>query len=57
MRLICPFNWTINKTFSLRGGINNLLDKPPAITGATTGYPVGTNLANVCSATAKPRVA
>jgi iron complex outermembrane receptor protein len=49
------FNWTINKTLSLRGGINNLIDKQPAITGATTGYPGGTNLANVCSATAKAR--
>ncbi len=47
------FNWTINKTLSLRGGINNLLDKSPAITGASSNFPVGTNLANVCSATAK----
>jgi outer membrane receptor protein involved in Fe transport len=49
------FSWTINKTFSLRGGINNLMDKDPAITGATTGFPVGTNLGAVCSATAKAR--
>ncbi len=47
------FNWTINKTLSLRGGINNLLDKSPAITGATAGYPAGTNLNAVCSAAAK----
>jgi iron complex outermembrane recepter protein len=46
------FNWNINKTFSLRGGINNLLDKQPAITGATAAYPVGTNLNAVCSAAA-----
>jgi iron complex outermembrane receptor protein len=44
--------WTINKTFSLRGGINNLMDKDPAITGASTGFPVGTNLNAVCNATA-----
>jgi iron complex outermembrane receptor protein len=47
------FNWTVNKTLSLRGGINNLLDKSPAITGASSNFPVGTNLANVCSAVAK----
>jgi outer membrane receptor protein involved in Fe transport len=47
------FNWTINKTLSLRGGINNLLDKAPAITGATTGYPAGTNLAAVCNGAPK----
>jgi outer membrane receptor protein involved in Fe transport len=41
-------NWTLNKTFSLRAGINNLLDKAPAITGATTGHPAGTNLNGVC---------
>ncbi len=44
------FNWNINKTFSLRGGINNLMDKDPAITGATTGFPVGTNLNSGCAA-------
>lgn len=41
-------NWTINKTLSLRAGINNLLDKDPAITGATTGFPAGRNLNAVC---------
>jgi iron complex outermembrane recepter protein len=46
------FNWNINKTLSLRGGINNLFDRQPAITGATSGYPVGTNLSTVCSAAA-----
>jgi outer membrane receptor protein involved in Fe transport len=45
-------SWTISKTYSLRAGINNLLDKQPAITGASTGYPVGTNLNSYCSATA-----
>jgi outer membrane receptor protein involved in Fe transport len=45
-------SWTINKTFSLRAGVNNLFDKEPEITGATTGFPVGTNLSNVCSAAA-----
>jgi iron complex outermembrane recepter protein len=44
--------WTISKTFTLRGGINNLTNKQPAITGASTGYPEGTNLNSYCSATA-----
>ena len=43
-------NWTINKTFSLRAGINNLMDKDPAITGRTTGRPAGTNLGAQCPA-------
>jgi iron complex outermembrane receptor protein len=47
------FNWTINKTLSLRGGINNLFDKAPAVTGATTGYPAGTNLNAVCNGAPK----
>ncbi|HEV2701568.1 MAG TPA: TonB-dependent receptor [Steroidobacteraceae bacterium] len=41
-------NWNINKTFSLRAGIDNLFDKQPPIVGATTGHPVGTNLASLC---------
>jgi iron complex outermembrane recepter protein len=45
-------SWTINKTYSLRAGVNNLIDKQPAITGATTGYPVGTPLNSYCSASA-----
>jgi iron complex outermembrane receptor protein len=44
------FSWTISKTYSLRAGINNLIDKQPAITGKSTGYPVGTNLSSYCSA-------
>jgi len=47
------FNWNINKTFSLRGGVNNLLDKEPAITGATTGFPNQASIAAACSASAK----
>ncbi|HEY4213955.1 MAG TPA: TonB-dependent receptor [Steroidobacteraceae bacterium] len=43
------FNWNINKVLQLRGGVNNLFNKEPAITGASAGYPVGTNLAGVCS--------
>jgi iron complex outermembrane receptor protein len=41
-------NWNINDTFSIRAGINNLFDTAPVITGKTSGYPVGTNLAGVC---------
>src|SRR6185437_13758545 len=46
------FNWNINEMLQLRGGINNLFNKDPAITTATAGYPVGTNLSAVCSADA-----
>ena len=42
-------NWTVNDTFSVRAGIDNLLDTQPAITGATNGYPVGTTLSGVCN--------
>jgi len=45
-------SWTINKTYSLRAGINNLIDKQPPITGASTGYPENTNLNSYCSAAA-----
>jgi iron complex outermembrane recepter protein len=41
------FGWTINKTFSLRAGIDNLLNKQPVITGAGLGFP--TTL-SVCTA-------
>lgn len=49
------FNWDINETFSLRGGINNLLDEAPNVTGRSRGYPNGTNLAAVCDAAAEAR--
>lgn len=42
------FNWSINETFTLRGGITNLLDTDPEEFGTTAGYPVGTDLAAVC---------
>jgi len=51
-------SWNINKVIAIRGGINNLLNKEPPIapnplgSGATAGYPVGTNLNAVCSAAA-----
>jgi len=41
-------SWTVNKWLQVRGGINNLLNANPAITGATGGFPVGTNLTAVC---------
>jgi outer membrane receptor protein involved in Fe transport len=37
------FSWQVNKTLQLRGGIDNLFDASPPITGATTGYAPGTN--------------
>jgi outer membrane receptor protein involved in Fe transport len=43
------FSWNINKILQLRGGVNNLLDKQPAITGKTAGFPPGTVLNQVCA--------
>jgi iron complex outermembrane receptor protein len=40
--------WDINETFTLRFGITNLFDKPPIYTGATAGYPEGSDKA-VCN--------
>ena len=31
--------WTINKTFSLRAGINNIFDKDPPLVGTGTADP------------------
>ena len=42
------FNWTINEKLTLRGGITNLFDTSPEITGRETGFPPGTDLASVC---------
>jgi outer membrane receptor protein involved in Fe transport len=53
--------YNINKWFRLRGGINNLLNSNPPISpspfaaGASKGFPPGTNLNAVCSATAAAR--
>jgi iron complex outermembrane receptor protein len=41
-------SWDINETFTLRGGITNLLDTSPNITGRNTGYEPGTVLSSVC---------
>jgi outer membrane receptor protein involved in Fe transport len=35
-------NWDLNSTLSFRGGINNLFDVKPRVTGATSGYPSAT---------------
>lgn len=43
------FNWSINDTFSLRGGINNIMDKHANVSAATAGYPFGTDLTAVCN--------
>jgi outer membrane receptor protein involved in Fe transport len=51
-------SWNINKTFQLRGGINNLFNIEPPIAGTalgaakSAGYPPGTVLSAVCSAAA-----
>ena len=42
------FGWNINDMISLRGGITNLFDTEPEVVGASTGYPIGTNLQGVC---------
>jgi outer membrane receptor protein involved in Fe transport len=55
------FNWTMNDTLSLRAGIDNLLDRQPALTGRNLGRPYNpalsaaendAALASVCSAEA-----
>jgi iron complex outermembrane recepter protein len=54
-------SWTINKWLTVRGGINNLFNKEPPISpnplaaAASKGFPAGTNLNAVCSATAAAR--
>ena len=48
------FTWNLSRIFQVRGGINNLFNKAPPISGtvfgsgATRGFPVGTNLSAVC---------
>jgi iron complex outermembrane receptor protein len=44
------FSWNINDSLTVRGGVDNLFDWMPRITGGTRGYPAGTDLASVCSA-------
>jgi iron complex outermembrane recepter protein len=49
-------SWNVTSVIQVRGGINNLLNKQPPIapspfaSGASAGFPVGTNLNAVCSA-------
>jgi outer membrane receptor protein involved in Fe transport len=43
------FNWDISEMWTLRGGVTNLLDTSPEITGAAGGYPAGTALGSVCA--------
>jgi outer membrane receptor protein involved in Fe transport len=42
------FSWDINEMWSLRGGINNVIDFEPESTGRFTGFPAGTTLSAVC---------
>jgi hypothetical protein len=42
------FNWDINETYSVRGGIDNFVDFEPKVTMETAGFPVGTDLTAVC---------
>ena len=48
-QLDLSFNWDINKTYSIRGGITNVMDWEPNVTAAASGYPAGTTLAGVCN--------
>jgi iron complex outermembrane recepter protein len=43
------FNYDINETIRLRGGITNLLDEEPVEVGSMAGFAPGTNLAGVCA--------
>ncbi|MCC6202580.1 MAG: TonB-dependent receptor [Gammaproteobacteria bacterium] len=47
------FNWSINDTISVRGGINNIMNRHPNVTSASAGYPFGTTRADVCDAAAE----
>jgi outer membrane receptor protein involved in Fe transport len=49
------FNWNVTSILQVRGGINNLFNVEPAITGAVRGWPANTDLNNVCSAAAKAK--
>lgn len=42
------FNYRVNGSFALRGGITNLLDKWPIAVGSTQGFPIGTDLGSIC---------
>lgn len=42
-------SWTVNSWLQLRGGIDNLLNKNPAITGATTGWTSAAQVAAACN--------
>jgi len=49
------FNWNVSSTYSIRGGIDNVLAKNPPTTGRTLGYPAtqyfgtSTPLTSVCN--------
>jgi iron complex outermembrane recepter protein len=43
------FNWNMNETLALRGGITNLLDTKPELTGRTRGWKPGTTLVGQCA--------
>jgi len=42
------FNYSVNETFTVRGGITNLFDEEPPESGSSRGYPIGSDL-NVCN--------
>ncbi|MGH8216968.1 MAG: TonB-dependent receptor domain-containing protein [Steroidobacteraceae bacterium] len=42
-------SWTVNSWLQIRGGIDNLLDKDPAITGASAGWTSAAQVAAACN--------
>lgn len=42
------FNWNVNETIVVRGGITNLLDAKPELNGRTRGWPAGSTLVGQC---------
>jgi outer membrane receptor protein involved in Fe transport len=41
--------WQINDMVALRAGVNNLFDTDPPASGASAGYPVGSDVSGVCT--------
>lgn len=48
------FNWSVNESIAIRGGVNNVFDTSPEWVGPTRGYGPGTTLSGVCSSLGSP---
>ncbi len=42
-------SWAINRTVSLRAGIDNVFNKQPVLTAVSNGFPQGTDLKGLCA--------